>query len=104
MDLLSLALVVALAAWTARRARGWWQRRRDAAARATTPGLSADHPLVLSAPHVVDEAVAAARCRCGGRVKALGESSRLGLRVVRTRCVACEEDVDLYFTLPRLLH
>lgn len=104
MDLLLAALLLALAVWTGRGARRWWLRRRLAAARAQLPGYSADHPLVLTSRHVLDDAVAAARCECGGRVLSLGEATRLGLRVARGRCVECDRDVDLYFVLPRMLN
>jgi hypothetical protein len=53
---------------------------------------------------VLEEAVAAARCECGGRVISLGETSRLGLRVARGRCAECDRDVDLYFVLPQMLN
>lgn len=104
MDLLLAALLLALAVWTGRGVRRWWQRRRLASLRAALPGYSADRPLVLSSRHVLDDAVAAARCECGGRVIALGETSRLGLRVARGRCAECDRDVDLYFVLPQMLN
>lgn len=104
MDLLLLALLVALAVWAARGAKRRWAKSRSARARATTPGFTADNPIVLRSASQLNEAVAAARCECGGRVQALGETTRLGLRVARGRCVECEEDVDLYFVLPHLVN
>ncbi len=104
MDLLLAALLLALTVWTARGVRRRWLKRRLASVRASLPGYSADHPLVLTSRHVLDDAVAAARCPCGGRVTPLGETTRLGLRVVRGRCVECDDDVDLYFVLPRMLN
>jgi hypothetical protein len=100
MDLLLLALLVALAVWTARGLKRRWAKARSARARAQTPGFSADNPIVLRSSGQLDEALAAARCECGGRLKSLGETTRLGLRVARGRCVECDEDVDLYFVLP----
>ncbi|MBL8917945.1 MAG: hypothetical protein JNJ54_03720 [Myxococcaceae bacterium] len=104
MDLLLLALLVALAVWTARGVKRRWAKSRSARARAKTPGFSADNPLVLRSGLRIDEAVAAARCECGGVVKPLGETTRLGLRVARGRCVECDEDVDLYFVLPKYVN
>jgi hypothetical protein len=104
MNVLLLALLVALAAWSARGVRRWWAQRRLRALRAALPGYTADNPLVLTGRQVLDEAVAAARCECGGRVISLGETSRLGLRVARGRCAECDRDVDLYFVLPRMLN
>jgi hypothetical protein len=104
VDFILLALLIALAAVGARAVRRWWKRRRFVALRASLPGYSADHPALLSSPRAIDEVVDAARCKCGGRVRNLGETTRLGLRVVRGRCAECDGDVDLYFVLPRLLN
>ncbi len=104
MDLLLLALLLALATWGFRKARTSvraWRQRRE---RASLPGSTPDVPLTLSSPRVLVEAQRAARCGCGGRVVFLGETPRLGLRVSRGRCVECGVDVDLYFVLPHLLH
>jgi hypothetical protein len=104
MDLLLAALLLALAVWGFRKARASVQGAAARRALASLPGSSPDNPLVLTSPRVIDEARAAARCECGGKVLGLGETSRLGLRVARGRCVDCDADVDLYFVLPRLLH
>lgn len=104
MDLLLLALVVALLVWGFRQVRDRLRGAASRRARASLPGYSADHPLVLASPRVLEEALAAARCHCGGRLLRLGETSRLGLRVARGRCLECEADVDLYFVLPHLLN
>lgn len=82
----------------------WWKRRRFRALRAGAPGYSPDNPVVLKSARLMDEVVEAARCECGGRVKSLGETPRLGQRVVRGRCVDCDRDVDLYFVLPQLMN
>ena len=97
-------LVAVLAVWLARGARAWWLRSSARRRRAALPGLTADHPLVLTSARVIDDARAALRCECGGRVQELGEASRLGLRVARGRCVECDADVDLYFVLPQMLN
>lgn len=104
MDFILLALLLALGAVGGRRALRWWKERRFRALRASAPGYSPDNPVVLRSSKVIDEVVDAARCECGGRVRNLGETPRLGQRVVRGRCVECDRDVDLYFVLPRLLN
>lgn len=105
MDLLLLALLVALAVWSARKARRWWARRAVDKLRLTTPGFSADNPLVVTRPKELDDALSSIRCfKCGGSVKPLGETPRLGLRVARGQCVDCEEDVDFYFVTKQLLN
>ena len=104
MDLLLLALLVALAVWGFRKVRASVKDAVARKSRASTKGYSPDNPLVLASHQVLDDAQAAARCTCGGRLLSLGETSRHGLRVARGRCVECEEDVDLYFVLPQLLN
>lgn len=104
MDLLLLALLVALTAWTARRLREWWKRSVHRRARAAMPGASADNPLILRSVRVLEEARSQLRCDCGGLVQELGETSRAGMRVARGRCVDCDADVDLYLVLPHLLN
>jgi hypothetical protein len=104
MDLLLLALLLALGVWTGRKLKAAVSERRALKARAATPGYSPDNPIVLKAGLRMEDFVAQARCVCGGKVQFLGETSRLGLRVARGRCVECERDVDLSFVLPRLLN
>jgi hypothetical protein len=104
VDFILPALLVAMAALAARSGARWWKRRRFRALRAGVPGYSPDHPVVLKSARVIDEVVDAARCECGGRVRNLGETPRLGQRVVRGRCVECDADVDLYFVLPHLMN
>lgn len=104
MDLLLLALLVALTAWTTRRLRDWSKRSAHRRARALMPGASADNPLIPRNAQVLEEARNRLRCDCGGRVQELGETSRVGMRVARGRCVECDADVDLYLVLPHLLN
>lgn len=104
MDLLLVALLVALAVWSFRKLSALVKTRRAKAERAATPGYSADNPIVLKSGKQMDEAIGNARCTCGGRVQALGETPRLGLRVARGRCVECEADVDLYFVMPKYVN
>lgn len=104
VDVLLPVLLVAIAVWVARRVLRDVRERRSRRAFLERPGASADNPIVLSSPAVMEDARAALRCSCGGRVKALGETPRLGLRVARGRCVECDADVDLYFVLPHLLN
>lgn len=104
MDLLLLALLVALAVWSARKGRIWWRARAVANERARTPGYSPDNPIVLKSARQLEEAIASASCQCGGKIVSLGETPRLGLRVARGRCVECERDVDLYFVMPRFVN
>lgn len=104
VDLLLLALLLALAVWGFRKARTsvlTWRQHRE---RASLPGYSPDFPITLSSPQVLVEAQQAARCACGGRVLFLGETPRLGLRVSRGQCLECGVDVDLYFVLPHVLN
>ena len=102
MDLLLLALLIALAVWGFRKARGAFVANARRCAYASMPGSSPDRPLVLSSRAVLEEAQQTVRCTCGGEVLSLGETSRLGLRVARGRCMECGADVDLYFVLPEL--
>ncbi|MBE2251977.1 MAG: hypothetical protein IAE78_20750 [Myxococcus sp.] len=104
MDLLLLALLVALAVWTGRKLKRFVASRSAARHWRSTPGSSADNPIVLRSGKQMDQAIAAVRCQCGGRVLSLGETPRLGLRVARGRCVECERDVDLYFVMPNLVN
>jgi hypothetical protein len=104
VDLLLLALLVAVAVWTFRQLTSALKSSRTKAERAATPGFSADNPIVLKSGKQMDEAIANARCTCGGRLMSLGETPRLGLRVARGRCVECEEDVDLYFVMPKYVN
>lgn len=93
-----------MAVWFSRRVFRGLRERREARDFLDRPGASADNPIVLTSPQVMEDARAALRCACGGHVKALGETPRLGLRVARGRCVECDADVDLYFVLPQLLN
>lgn len=104
MDVLLLTLLVALCVWSARKVVAAVKTRRSRARRAAAAGASADNPIVLRSATQLNEALAAVRCPCGGTVRALGETSRLGLRVARGRCVECEEDVDVYFVLPNFVN
>lgn len=104
MDVLLWVLVVVLVVWLGRRALSWLSKSAERRRRASQPGMSADNPLILTSARVIDDARAALRCECGGRVQELGETSRLGLRVARGRCVECDADVDLYFVLPQMLN
>ena len=104
MDLLLLALLVALAVWSGRKVLTSFQTSRARRRRAAFPGFSPDNPIALTSARVLDDAKASLRCECGGEVKDLGETSRMGLRVARGRCVECDRDIDLYFTVPQLLH
>lgn len=104
MDFLLLALLLALTVWGFRKVRGSVRAYRIEKVRASLPGFSADNPLRLTSPRVLEEAQASARCTCGGRVRSLGETTRLGLRVSRGQCLDCGADVDLYFVLPHLLN
>ncbi len=104
MDLLLLALLVALAVWTGRKLKRFVDSRSAARRWNETPGSSADNPIVLKSGKQMDDALASVRCQCGGRVMSLGETPRLGLRVARGRCVDCERDIDLYFVMPNYVN
>ena len=104
MDLLLYALLLALAVVGARKARQLWKARRTASRIARIPGLTADNPVHLTTGKQLDELVDGWRCVCGERLTRLGETTRMGLRVVRCTCRACETDTDLYFLLTGLLN
>ena len=104
MNLLLLALLVALAVWSTRLLRRQVGVRARRRALARQPGASADNPLVVRSAGMLEDAREALRCECGGAVKALGETPRLGLRVARGRCRDCDRDVELYFVLPSFLN
>ncbi len=104
MDLLLLALLVALAVWTGRKLKRFVDSRSAARRWNETPGSSANNPIVLKSGKQMDDALASVRCQCGGRVMSLGETPRLGLRVARGRCVDCERDIDLYFVMPNYVN
>lgn len=104
MDLLLVALLAAMGVVGARWLAAAWRRRGVALERRSTPGYTPDLPVTLASFKDLDAVVARARCACGGAVTVLGETSRHGLRVVRCRCVECEEDVDLFVALPSLRH
>lgn len=104
MDLILVALLIAMGAVALRSGGRWWKQRRFRQLRSVAPGYSPDNPVVLKSRATIDDVVDAARCECGGRVQNLGETPRLGQRVVRGRCVVCDRDVDLYFVLPQLLN
>jgi hypothetical protein len=104
MDLLLVALLVAMGAVGARWVAAAWRRRGVALERRATPGYTPDLPVQLASFKDLDAVVARARCACGGRVAPVGETSRHGLRVVRCRCVECDEAVDLFVELPRMMH
>jgi hypothetical protein len=104
MDLLLVALLAAMGVVSARWLAAAWRRRGVARERQSTPGYTPDLPVQLASFKDLDAVVARARCVCGGRVVSMGETSRHGLRVVRCRCVECDEAVDLFVELPRMLH
>jgi hypothetical protein len=97
VDLLTLALVVAIVVWAGRKLL----RRRH-----TFAGDSPDTALLVTSARALEEAREALRCpRCLGPITQLGETSRAGLRVARGRCLNCDLDADMYFRLPnQLLH
>jgi len=104
VDLLLLALLVALTVWTGRKLKRFVESRSAARRWTQMPGSSADNPIVLKSGKQMEEAIGALRCQCGGRVMSLGETPRLGLRVARGRCVDCERDLDLYFVMPKYVN
>ncbi len=104
MDLLLLALLAALLVVGFRKVRDVIKTSSVRRTHASAPGYSPDNPLVLASHRVIEEAQAAARCDCGGKLLTLGETTRHGLRVARGRCIECDTDVDLYFVLPHLLN
>jgi hypothetical protein len=104
LDLLLLALLVALTVWTGRKLRDAFEVSKTKRTRAAKPGYSPDNPIVLTSHRILEDAQDAARCECGGRLITLGETTRHGLRVARGRCSECDADVDLYFVLPQLLN
>jgi len=99
----TFALLMAVGAMGA---RTLGKRRQRRVARLGV-GRRPETPMVLPTFHELDRAAAAARCGCGGELIVLGEGSRttpMGeLRVVRSECAACEEEVDLFFQVTQPL-
>jgi len=104
VDFILLALLVALAVVGARKVRQVRKARRVAKLVAQTPGLTPDNPLKLTTGKDLDHFVDHWQCSCGTKLTRLGETTRMGLRVVRCTCRECETDTDLYFLMPRFLN
>jgi hypothetical protein len=105
MDLLLLALLLAMAVVAVRWLRASVDARRRGLRRATTPGLSGELPLRVTSFKAVDRLREGFVCpRCDGPLALVGETRRGSLLVSRARCIACDDDVDLFFELPPLLH
>lgn len=105
MTLLLLALVVMLAV----AATGWRRLRRARLRRALAelPGGAPEHPIAIRSFAEMDQEVARRRCPCGSRFALAGEGSReIGeqrFRVAQLRCVACEEEIFVFFETTALL-
>jgi len=106
---LSLALVVALAA----SARRLLRARRRRLGQARLPGAGPSHPIPVGSYREIDEHLEGRRCPCGGKYASLGEASAeqdgTSIRVVRVECGRCEELGWVYFDtsevpLPPTLH
>jgi hypothetical protein len=102
--LLTVALVLAVAAVGRRRLRRT-RLRRAAASRA---GASPDLAIAIRSFTDIDDALAGRWCHCGGYLERTGEGSRdLGtrrFRIVRLRCQECEEVAEVYFDTTDLVH
>jgi len=89
-----------------------WLKRRLAARGARArwrrgAGTSVEDAIAVRSFEDIDRAIAARRCHCGGRVRAVGEGTRdLGarrLRHARIECYECEDEQRLYFDVSQLL-
>ena len=101
MNLLALVLVSVLLILAVRAGLRRWRRSTPD----HRPGFSEATARPVTSYREVDAFADAARCRCGGQLRRLGESLRGDrFRIVRTTCVSCGRENDLFFALPQLLH
>lgn len=102
--LLAAVALIAATAWVGRKVVR--SRRRQAAGR--LPGASPANPLEVSSFAEIDQALAARRCWCGGKLLLEGEGSRQErgrrYRIARLGCLRCDEDTRLYFDVTRVYH
>lgn len=94
---LTIALIVALVVVGARAIRRRVRMRRAVAAPGRTPGAA----VRVGSWGEMDVRVRAARCQCGGELRATGEgtvrSNSRDLRRISLECRRCEETFALYF-------
>lgn len=103
LPLLALVVTIAVIATGARRLSRARQRR----ALGELPGGSPERPIAIRSFAEMDGEIARRRCPCGARFGLAGEGSReIGdqrFRVAQLRCVACEEEIFLFFETTGLL-
>lgn len=102
--ILMSALVVAMGTLGGRMVRRRLISRRARRALGRSPAK----PWELASFHELNTGIGASRCHCGGQLHVLGEGSRSTphgeLRVVRSECVVCEDEVDIFFRVAELRH
>jgi hypothetical protein len=99
--LLTVAVLAAVVAFGLRRA----QRLREARHR---PGATIARAVVVRRFDEIDAGLADHTCRCGSRMRLLGESSTIRgarrFRVARLRCTECEREERMYFDVTAVFH
>lgn len=102
--LMTVAIVVAVAALARRRMRTA-RLRRAAAVRA---GASPDLAIAVRDFTEIDDHLGRRWCHCGGYLERTGEGSRevagRRFRVVRLRCQECEEACEVFFDTTEIVH
>lgn len=99
--LFTVAVLAAVVALGVRRA----ERLREARRR---PGATIARAVVVSRFDEIDAVLAERACRCGSRMRLLGESSTTKgarrFRVARLRCTECEREERMYFDVTAVFH
>jgi hypothetical protein len=82
-----------------------WNRWR---AEAQRPGATASRAIAVRRFDEIDDALAGRRCRCGDRLRLVGENSTTSgerrLRMVRLECADCGREDRVYFDVTLALH
>lgn len=99
--LIGLAVIAAVVAF------GWKQFQERRAER-DRPGGSFESAIPAPRFDRIDSAVRAQRCRCGGPLQAVGESSSTDgdrrFRIVRTECGECGREFRVHFDVTQAFH
>ncbi|MCK5687656.1 hypothetical protein KAI87_00230 [Myxococcota bacterium] len=83
-------------------------KRREAQQALSKPAHSPQSAVRISSFETIDQLFRKERCVCDGRLRRLSEGSRVvdsvTLRVVHCECLSCEEEMDLFFIIDRVLN